>query len=152
MLPFRWYRVSNNLLRGSVSKSFSMLQLKSILSLLLLASAVSLTIGGYFLYIDHLVPTILVETTIIAVIILYALTYFVARGNMISINISTVLGVVAPVLSALTPAHVSVLAQITGGGLIAFLGILQLLGFYIFPILFVIFRIVFRTKLVRVWE
>jgi hypothetical protein len=125
-----------------------MMQLKLILSLLLLASAVSLTIGGLFLYVDSLVPMILVETTIVAVIILYVLAYLVARGNTVSINISTILGVVAPVLSAVTPAHLSVLEQISHGGLIAFLGVLQLLGFYIFPILFVVLRIVFRSKLV----
>ncbi|MHB2036422.1 MAG: hypothetical protein ACYCPW_06725 [Nitrososphaerales archaeon] len=123
------------------------MQLKSILSLLLLASAVSLTVGGYLLYVNSLVPMILVVTTIIAVIILYIMSYFVARGNMIAINVSTVLGVIAPIMSASTPAHIGVLEQIATGGLISFLGLLQLFGFYIFPIAFVIVRIVFRSKL-----
>ena len=123
------------------------MQLKSILSLLLLASAVSLTVGGYLLYANSLVPMILVVTTIIAVIILYIMSYFVARGNMIAINVSTVLGVIAPIMSASTPAHIGVLEQIATGGLISFLGLLQLFGFYIFPIVFVILRIVFRSKL-----
>ncbi|HVB12247.1 MAG TPA: hypothetical protein VNE86_03880 [Nitrososphaerales archaeon] len=123
------------------------MQLKSILSLLLLASAVSLTVGGYLLYVNSLVPMILVETTIIAVVILYIMAYFVAKGNVIAINISTVLGVIAPIMSASTPAHVGVIEQIATGGLISFLGLLQLFGFYIFPIAFVILRIVFRSKL-----
>jgi len=123
------------------------MQLKSILSLLLLASAVSLTVGGYLLYVNSLVPMILVDTTIIAVVILYIMAYFVAKGNMIAINISTVLGVIAPIMSASTPSHVGVLEQIATGGLISFLGLLQLFGFYIFPIVFVILRIVFRSKL-----
>ena len=123
------------------------MQLKSILSLLLLASALSLTIGGYFLYINHLVPDILVETTAIAMIILYILSYFVAKGNMICVNISTILGVIAPIMSAATPQHVSVLAQIANGGLISLLGVLQLLGFYIFPISYVVLRVAFRSKL-----
>jgi hypothetical protein len=122
-------------------------QLKSILSLLLFLSAVSLSVGGYLLYVNSLVQLFLVETTLIAVIILYILSYFVARGNMISINVSTALGVIAPILSASTPAHVGVLEQMTTGGLISFLGLLQLLGFYIFPISFVVLRIVFRSKL-----
>lgn len=121
--------------------------IKSILGLLLLASAVSLTIGGYFLYLDHLVPDILVETTTIAVFILYILSYFVARGNMISINISTILGVVAPIMSAATPQHVSVLTQIANGGLISLLGLLQLFGFYIFPVSYVVLRLVFHARL-----
>lgn len=122
------------------------LQMKSILSLLLLASAVSLSVGGYLLYINSLVSMVLIGTTFVAVIILYILSYFVAKGNMISINVSTALGVVAPIMSASTPAHVGVLEQIATGGLISFLGLLQLLGFYIFPIAFVILRILFRSK------
>ena len=67
------------------------LQLKSILSILLLLSAVSLSVGGYLLYVKSLVPMYLVETTLVAVIILYILSYFVAKGNMVSVNASTVL-------------------------------------------------------------
>ena len=128
------------------------LQLKSILSILLLLSAISLSVGGYLLYLHSLVSLYLVETTLVAVIILYILSYFVAMGNMISINVSTVLGVVAPIMSASTPAHVGVLQQIGTGGLISFLGLLQLLGFYIFPIAFVILRVVFRSKLRGGWS
>jgi len=128
------------------------LQLKSILSILLLLSAISLSVGGYLLYLHSLVSLYLVETTLVAVIILYILSYFVAMGNMISINVSTVLGVVAPIMSASTPAHVGVLQQIGTGGLISFLGLLQLLGFYIFPIVFVILRVVFRSKLNGGWS
>ncbi len=128
------------------------MQLKLIFSALLLLSAVSLSVGGYFLYVKSLVPLFLVYTTLVAVIILYILSYFVARGNMISINVSTALGVIAPIMSASTPAHVGVLEQIGTGGLISFLGLLQLLGFYIFPITFVILRILFRSKLGHGWS
>ena len=121
-------------------------QLKSILSLLLLASALSLTLGGYLLYINSLVPEILVETTFVAVVVLFFLSYFVALGNLLAISVSTILGVVAPIMSAATPQHISVLAQIDAGGLISILGLLQLFGFYIFPILFVVVRIVFRSR------
>jgi hypothetical protein len=127
------------------------LRLRSVLATLLLLSAIFLTVGGYLLYVNSLVPPILVETTVVAVIILYILSYFVVKGNIISINVSTALGVIAPVMSASTPAHVGVLEQIGSGGLISFLGLLQLFGFYVFPITFVILRIVFRSKL-RGWD
>lgn len=123
------------------------MKLKSILSLLLLFSAVLLSVGGYLLYVNSLVPLFLVETTLVAVVILYILSYFVAKGNIISINVSTALGVIAPIMSATTPAHVGVLEQIGTGGLISYLGILQLFGFYVFPITFVILRILFRSRL-----
>lgn len=121
-------------------------QLKSILSLFLLVSALSLMAGGYLLYINALVPEVLVETTFVAVIVLFVLSYFVARGNLLAISMSTILGVIAPVMSVATPQHVSVLVQIGSGGLITVLGMLQLFGFYIFPISFVIVRVVFRSR------
>jgi len=117
------------------------------LSALLLASATSLTFGGILLYIYALVPLVLVETTLAAVIVLFILSYFVSKGNIVSINIATILGVVAPILSYFTPAHVGVLEQIGTGGLISLLGVLQILGFYLFPILYLILRIVFNGKL-----
>jgi hypothetical protein len=114
---------------------------------LLIASAVSLGVGGIFLYIYALVPDVLVETTIVAVVILLVISYPVSKGNRLAINISTVLGVIAPFISFGTPAHVGVLEQIGKGGLIAFLGLLQLLGFYIFPLAFVVLRIASHQKL-----
>jgi len=123
------------------------LYLPKTLSGLLLASATSLTFGGILLYIYSLVPIILVETTLAAVIVLFILSYFVSKGNIGSINIATILGVIAPIMSYFTPAHVGVLEQIGTGGLISLLGILQILGFYLFPILYVILRIVFNGKL-----
>lgn len=122
------------------------MRMRSVLSSLLIASALSLMVGGYLLYVNSLVPMILVDTTIIAVVALFILSYFVAKGIMLAVNIATILGVISPILSFSTPAHVGVLEQIASGGLISVLGLLQLLGFYVFPILFVILRIVFRSK------
>ena len=100
-----------------------------------------------FLYFYSLVPIVLVETTIVAVVVLFVLSYPVSKGNILSINISTLLGIAAPIISISTPAHVGVLEQIGRGGLISFLGILQLLGFYTFPIIFVLLRIIYNRKL-----
>lgn len=121
-------------------------QLKSVLSLLLLASALSLTVGGYLLYVNSLVPIILVETTFVAIIILFVLSYLVARGNLLAMSVSTILGVVAPIMSAATPQHIGVLEQIGTGGLLSVLGFLQLFGFYIFPITFVIIRLALHSR------
>ncbi len=124
-------------------------QLLKVLSGLLIASALSLGVGGIFLYAYALVPSILVETTVVAVIVLLLISYPVSKGNMLAINISTILGIIAPIISLATPAHVGVLEQIGRGGLIAFLGVLQLLGFYIFPFAFVLLRLVYHGKLVN---
>jgi len=125
------------------------MRLSKLLAFFLIASASSLTFGGLLLYYYALVPTILVETTFVAVVILFILSYFVAMGNVYSINIATILGVIAPIMSYFTPAHVGVLEQIGTGGLISLLGILQLLGFYAFPILFVVLRIAYHERIRR---
>lgn len=114
--------------------------------MLLVGSALSLAIGGCLLYVNSLVPIVLAETTVIAVITLIILSYFVAKGNLILITVSTILGVVAPIMSALIPAHTGVVEQIGTGGLLTILGLLQLFGFYIFPLTFVIIRIAFRSR------
>lgn len=131
------------------SKRSPNLPVQKVLSLLLLASALSLGVGGLLLYAYSLVPDILVATTAVAVIILLILSVFVWRQNMLSINISTALGLFAPILSYSTPAHVGVLEQIGRGGLISILGILQLAGFYIFPITYVVLRVIFSRKLTK---
>jgi hypothetical protein len=130
------------------------MQLPKLLGSLLIASAISLTLGGILLFYYALVPTVLVLTTFIAVLILFLLSAYVAKRNIIAINLATILGVAAPIMSYFTPSHVGVLEQIGTGGLISILGVLQLLGFYVFPIVFVILRLVFyqriRRKLVSV--
>ena len=118
-----------------------------LLSALLLASALSLSIGGLLLYAYNQVPISLIDLTIGAVIVLYILAYLVSKGKTLAINISTVLGVFAPILSASTPAHLGILGDFGQGWLVSADGLLQALGFYVFPIAFVILRIAFHKKL-----
>ncbi len=125
------------------------MKLAPLLAFLLIASAVCLTLGGILLYYYQLVPDVLVVTTLVAVVILLTLSRFVARGNANAINISTILGIIAPIMSYFTPSHVGVLEQIGTGGIISLLGILQLLGFYAFPIIYVILRIAFYQQISR---
>ena len=122
------------------------MKIQLFLSYLLILSASSLTVGSFFLNVNALVPIILIYTTLVAVVVLFALSYFVAKRVVIAINFGTVQGIIAPIMSALTPQHVSVLSQLLGGGIIALLGLLQILGFYLFPIIYVVLRIVFRKS------
>ena len=118
-----------------------------VLSLLLVASAVSLSVGGYLLYVNALVPPILVETTLVAIVVLFVLAHFVFRGKMIAINVATILGIVALLIPFSTPAHVGVLEEIGSGGLISLLAVLQILGFIVFPVIYIIVRIVYRNRI-----
>jgi hypothetical protein len=125
------------------------MQLPKLLASLLIGSVVTLTLGGFLLYYYSLVPIVLILTTFVAVLVLLLLSTYVIKGNVTAINIATILGVLAPIMSYFTPAHVGVLEQIGTGGLISLLGVLQLLGFYVFPILYVLLRIVFYQKIGR---
>ena len=98
------------------------MKIQLLLSYLLILSASSLTVGSFFLYVNALVPIILIYTTLVAVVVLFALSYFVAKRVVIAINFGTVLGIIAPIMSAQTPQHDSVLSQLMGGGIQAFLG------------------------------
>ena len=110
-------------------------------------SAISLSAGGILLYAKGLVPVYLTEITVVAVVVLLILGYLVFKGNMLAVNISTILGVIAPIFSASTPAHLGVLADLGHDLLLTVLGLLQFFGFYVFPIAFVILRIGLRKKL-----
>ena len=123
------------------------MQLPKLLASLLIGSVISLTLGGFLLYYYALVPIVLILTTFIAVLVLLLLSTYVVRGNVIAINIATILGVLAPIMSYFTPSHVGVLEQIGTGGLIRLLGVLQFLGFYAFPIIYVVLRLVFYQKI-----
>ncbi|MHB1907321.1 MAG: hypothetical protein ACYCQJ_00465 [Nitrososphaerales archaeon] len=118
-------------------------------SSLLLGSAISLSIGGFLLYAYSLVPAWLLELTAMAIVILLPLAYLVSKRNMLALNISTILGVVAPIVSASTPSHLAVLFSFGQDLLLSFLGLLQIFGFYLFPIIFVVLRLTFWKNLRR---
>ena len=118
-----------------------------ILSLLLVASALSLSVGGYLLYVHALVPPVLVQTTLVAIIVLFILAHFVYRGKMLAINLSTILGIVALFIPFSTPAHIGVIEEIGNGGLISLLGVLQILGFIVFPAIYIIVRVAYRGRI-----
>jgi hypothetical protein len=115
------------------------------LSGLLLGSALSLSLGGIILFEEKLVAPILIELTAVAVAIILPLSFFVYKRKIVAINVSTALGILAPIISLSTPAHIAVLQSFGNSILFSILGVLQFLGFYLFPLSFVIIRI-FKLK------
>lgn len=123
------------------------MRLLNLLAALLLGSSVTLSIGAVLLYVYNLVPDWLIELTALVVVILVPLSNFVIRGNKLAINISTILGVVAPLSSFLNQAHVAVLLAFGQNLLISILGLLQFLGFYLCPIVFVGLRVAYWKRI-----
>jgi hypothetical protein len=123
------------------------MRLFNVLGSLLLGSAVTLGAGDVLLFVYSLVPIYLVILTAAVVVALVPLSYYVIHGNKLATNISTALGVIAPISSIVNQVHVAVLLSFGQGLLISVLGLLQFLGFYLFPIVFVVLRIVYRKKI-----
>ncbi len=112
----------------------------SILAGLLLGSAISLLAGGLLLYIFSLAPLVTVSGGWVIAAILVALSVYVHRYNMWAINISTLLGVISIVISPLIPAHAGALLGFGSTPRITLLDTLQILGFYVFPAIFIVLR------------
>ncbi len=125
------------------------LKITNILSALLLGSAICLSLGGLLLFVNGLVPMDLIELTATAVIIITPLSILVYRRNLTAINISTVLGFVAPTISLSTPAHIAVLLEFGHNFLISVLGLLQFLGFYLLPITFLVIRFAYWKRVAQ---
>jgi hypothetical protein len=125
----------------------SCLKLERVLSGLLAASGVSLAMGDALLFFFNLVPFYLIALTAAAAVILFFLSLFVDRGNTIALNISTILGVIAPIFSLSMPAHDAVLLAFGSSPLITSLAALQFFGFFIFPVAFVLLRILYWKRL-----
>ena len=123
------------------------MKITNVLSGLLLGSALCLSAGDILLYSKNLVPPFLVELTAAAVAIIIPLSFFVYKKNLVAINLSTALGIIAPFTSLSTPAHIAVLLSFGQNLLLSVLGLLQFLGFYLFPISFVIMRMLYRREI-----
>ena len=123
------------------------MKITNVLAGLLGGSATCLAVGDLFLYGENLVPAILVAITAIAVIVLVPLSVLVYRRNLVAVDVSTILGIVAPLISLSTPSHVAVLLSFGENLLLSVLGALQFFGFYLFPISYVIVRLAYRKRI-----
>lgn len=111
-----------------------------ILAGLLLGSAFSLLLGGILLYAYSLAPLVIVSGGWVIAALLVGLSVYVHRSNRLAVNISTILGIISIVTSPLIPAHTGALLGFGSTLKITLLDTLQILGFYVFPALFIILR------------
>ena len=93
-----------------------------------------------------LVPLSLSAVTVLTVCVLVTLSWFVQRGSSVALNLSTALGVLSVIVSLIIPAHAAALDQFGSSPLLTILDALQLLGFYAFPIAFVLVRVALRLS------
>ena len=110
----------------------------SVMGGLMVASAVSVSAGATILRIYSLVPFPLTYATIAALLILAVTAYYVFKGSGKAMNFALVLSVPAIISSLSSPSHLSAMADIYKGGIIALLDVLEILGFYLFPAIYII--------------
>ncbi|MCG3108349.1 hypothetical protein L3N51_00630 [Metallosphaera sp. J1] len=108
-----------------------------IYSILLLGSAICLSIGGYLLL--GVVPSILTAMTYVVVIVLLALSYLVEKGIAWALNLGFILGILAILSSSLSQAHMQALSQFGSSPRITILDALMVMGFYVFPVVYIVF-------------
>lgn len=102
----------------------------------LIGSAISLFIGGLLLI--GKVPSILTLGTMIIVVILVSLSFLITRYKNL-IHFGGILGILAIISSATAPAHNEALLNFGKSLYITTLDLLMILGFYVFPIIYIYF-------------
>ena len=124
--------------------------LRKSLSLLMVLSALFLIAGAALLRIYSLVPFYLTLTTALAVVVILIVAHFINRGYTWAANTGIALAIISILTSALSPTHNSAVLNMFSSPLLAVLVLLEIFGFYVFPVLFLIIRAVkhkeFRGK------
>lgn len=123
-----------------------MVELKNQLTAYMLLSSFFVAIGSYLLRVYSLVPVTLTYATIGSVILVLITSIFVHKGSRMAMNFGVILSVAAIISSLSSPAHLRAMTEILNGTIISVLDVLEILGFYLFPILYIFER--FRRKIV----
>lgn len=122
-----------------------MVELRIKLGTYMILSAFFVSWGGYLLWNNSLVPPILTLATVMAVLVVLLTAFFVFRGSRAAMNFGVILSIAAIISSLSSTAHLHSMALIFNGGLITVLDILEILGFYLFPALYIYSRIKTRN-------
>ncbi|MEM3270816.1 MAG: hypothetical protein QW157_03155, partial [Metallosphaera sp.] len=80
-------------------------------------------------------------TTYVVVVVLLTLSYLAWRGNQTAINTGLVLAVLAIISSTSSQAHLTALSEIGDNLRITLLDVLMILGFYLFPGIYIVVRL-----------
>lgn len=110
----------------------------------LLGSAICLGIGGILLF--HVVPLLISLGTLVAVIVLLLTSVAIAKGFKTGEYVGLAVSILAILGSASSTTHDNSLLKFGTSLFISVLDVLMVLGFYIFPVLYII---LFAKKLKR---
>lgn len=110
------------------------------LAIFMWLSSIFVTAGAVLLRYYDLVPVSLTYLTSGAVVIVMITSIPVHRRNRFAINFGVILSAAAIISSASSLSHIEAMLRILDGGLITVLDILEILGFYLFPLLYLVFR------------
>lgn len=104
-------------------------------------SAICLVIGAVLLRFFSLVPLYLTETTIIAVFAILIVAHFVRKGYTLAANVGLVLALLSIIVSAVSPGHDAAILKIFTDPVLTVLDVLEIMGFYLFPLAFIVLRL-----------
>lgn len=123
-----------------------MVEYRKKLAAVMWLSVATVAIGAFLLKYYSLTPVTLTYATAGADILVFITSIFVYRGSRLAMNFAVILSVAAIVSSLASPAHFQAMEKITQGGLISLLDILEILGFYLFPLMYIIMRFSSRGR------
>lgn len=106
------------------------------LSLFLIFSGVTIIIGAAVLRVENLVPDYLTYSTLIASVIIFLNAYFLYNGNRKAKFAGVALGVIAIAVSS-NPSHFTALAGFGQSFALSIADAMMVLGFYMFPVLYI---------------
>lgn len=116
------------------------------LSSFMLASSAFVSIGAFLLRYYSMVPVMLTYLTAAAVLSVLITSFFVHRGSRLAMNIGVILSALAILSSLSSISHLEAMTRIFRGGLITVLDLLEILGFYAFPLLYIFYWAVAARK------
>ena len=110
----------------------------------LIGSAISLGIGGILLL--HVVPFLISLGTLVAILLLLLSALLIAKNYKVGEYLGLILSILAILASATSSVHDEALLKFGTSLYISILDILMVLGFYLFPVLYIA---LFAKKLKR---
>lgn len=113
---------------------------------MMVLSALFLILGAVLLRLYSLVPFYLTAMTAAAVVVIFIVAHYVNKGHTLAVNLGTALAVLSILISALSPTHNTAILDFFNSPLLAVLDILQIFGFYVFPLVFLAIRIVHHKE------
>lgn len=117
------------------------------MSVIMVLSAVFLAMGGLILRTENLVPEILTYSTVGTIALILVIAYFINAGKPWATHVGLVLGIFSILFNLSQPSHTNAILHPVMTAPFLILVASEILGFFIFPAVFIIIYMVNFRKI-----